>query len=125
MCDNFELDTRFDVYRVIQAVPGCNYNVYLYFENGQVREFSARKLIFNEDGTVKNGVFAPLADRNVFRDKLTVIDGSPAWDIEGNRDAFKMLDFPPCELSENLDEDYPLVPDPFESDNWKSLVLTA
>jgi hypothetical protein len=40
-------------------------------------------------------VFEPLADPDVFRGALTVVDGAVAWDLDGTRDPAKVLDIAP------------------------------
>ena len=96
------MDPRFFP-EVLQAVPGENYIVYAYFNDGTVRRYDASELIM---GT---GVFTRLRDRQVFADTMTVINGSVAWDLEGNRDATKCIDIDPFVLYES-----PVVKDPLE-----------
>ena len=55
------------------------------------------------------GVFARLRDRQVFVNTMTVMNGSLAWDLEGNRDATKCIDIDPFVLYES-----PVVKDPLE-----------
>ena len=88
---------------VLQVVPGDNYIVYAYFNDGTVRCYDASKLVM---GT---GVFAQLRDRQVFVNAMTVMNGSVAWDLEGNRDATKCIDIDPFVLYES-----PVVKDPLE-----------
>ena len=88
---------------VLQVVPGDNYTVYAYFNDGTVRCYDASELVM---GT---GVFAQLRDRKVFVDALTVMNGTVAWDIAGNRDATKCIDIDPFVLYES-----PVVKDPLE-----------
>ena len=47
----------------------------------------------------KGGVFAPLQDAVFFRDRLTVINDTVAWDIDGNRDPCALYDI--CPIVEN------------------------
>ena len=96
------MDPRFFP-EVLQAVPGDNYTVYAYFNDGTVRCCDASELIM---GT---GVFARLRDRQVFVNAMTVMNGSVAWDLEGNRDATKCVDIDPLVLYES-----PVVKDPLE-----------
>ena len=88
---------------VLQAVPGENYIVYAYFNDGTVHCYDASELVM---GT---GVFARLRDRQVFVNTMTVMNGSVAWDLEGNRDATKCIDIDPFVLYEA-----PVVKDPLE-----------
>ena len=96
------MDPRFFP-EVLQAVPGENDIVYAYFNDGTVRRYDASALVM---GT---GVFARLRDRQVFVNAMTVMNGSVAWDLEGNRDATKCIDIDPFVLYES-----PVVKDPLE-----------
>jgi len=68
--------------------------------DGAVREFDMKPLI------EKGGVFEVLKDKNIFRQTLTVIGYTAAWDLEGNRDESKCIDIDPFELFNS-----PVVPD--------------
>jgi len=80
---------------VLQAVPGNNYDVFAYMNDGAVRCVNIRHLI--RTGTV----FEPLQDYNIFRNSLTVIGGTVAWDLEGKRDPYKCLDIDPISIYES------------------------
>ena len=96
-----ELDmTRFWP-KVVQAVPTDEYGVYAYFNDGSVRFFDTKPLI--KSGTV----FEPLLDIEVFKSKLTVMNGTVAWDIDGLRDTRKCIDIDPLVIFEQ-----PAVEDP-------------
>ena len=97
------MDPRFFP-EVLQAVPGEKYIVYAYFNDGTVRRYDASELVM---GT---GVFARLRERIVFVDTLTVMNGTVAWDVAGNRDTTKCIDIDPFVLYES-----PVVKDPLES----------
>ena len=86
---------------VLQAVPGEQYTVYAYFNDGTVRRYDASELVAH------GGVFAVLRDRNTFMDTLTVMNGTVAWDIAGNRDTTKCIDIDPFAVYES-----PVVQDP-------------
>ena len=60
--------------KVVQAVAGQNFSVYAYFHDGTVRLLDALPLI------QKGGVFVPLQNSDFFRDRLTVINDTVAWD---------------------------------------------
>ena len=68
---------------VIQAIPGENYTVFVYFSDGSIRQADIKPLIS------KGGVFSPLQDEAFFREKLTVMNHAVAWDMTGTRDATK------------------------------------
>jgi len=71
------MDSRFFP-EVLQVVPGDNYTVYAYFNDGTVRCYDASELV------MRSGILAQLRDRKVFVDRLTVMNGTVAWDIAGN-----------------------------------------
>ena len=71
---------------VVQVVPTDNHEVYAYFKDGSIRLFDLKPLL--KSGTV----FEPLRDLATFKEKLTVINGTVAWDMGGNRDPRKCVD---------------------------------
>ena len=63
---------------------------------------------FDVKPLIKPGaVFEPLQDIEYFKSKITIINGTVAWDIAGNRDPYKCVDLDPLVLFEQ-----PAVPDP-------------
>lgn len=90
--------------KVVQAVAGDNFSVYAYFSDGTIRLLDASLLL------EKGGVFAPLRDPDFFRERLTVLNDTVAWDVDGNRDPCTCLDLDPCELYESC----PVVADPLK-----------
>lgn len=90
--------------KVLQVVPADDYGVYAYFNDGSVRFVDAKPYI--EPGTV----FEPLANRDIFRDKLAVINDTVAWDMGGDRDPVKCIDLDPFVIF-----DSPAVADPLAS----------
>lgn len=90
--------------KVIQAVAGPDYSVYIYFHDGTIRLLDTSSLIEN------GGVFAPLRNEDFFRSRLTVINDTVAWDIDGTRDPCTCVDLDPCELYESC----PVVEDPLK-----------
>lgn len=85
---------------VFQAVPGKDYIVYAYMNDGSVHEFDVKPLI------EKGGVFQKLKDEALFRRALTVLNSTVAWDIDGNRDEGNCIDIDPFTIFES-----PTVPD--------------
>ena len=96
------MDSRFFP-EVLQVVPGDNYTVYAYFNDGTVRRYDASELV------MRSGILAQLRDRKVFVDCLTVMNGTVAWDIAGNRDKTKCIDIDPFAVYAS-----PVVKDPLE-----------
>ena len=77
---------------VVQVVPGENYTFYAYFSDGSIHLYDMEPLL--KEGTV----FAPLKDIKVFRQALTVLNHTAAFDIEGNRDPYSCIDIAPEEI---------------------------
>ena len=96
-----ELDKKLFWPRVLQVFSTEDYEIYVYFNDGSVRLFDAKYLI--KPGTV----FEQLKDRDVFVSKLTVINGTVAWDISGDRDPRKCIDLDPLVIFEQ-----PAITDP-------------
>ena len=90
---------------VVQAVPGNNFTVYAYFSDGTVRLADVKPLI------ARGGVFSPLADKSVFRSRITVLNDAVAWDLEGNRDETACIDLDPGKMH----RESPVVDDPLEA----------
>ena len=90
---------------VVQAVPGNDFTVYAYVSDGTVRLANIGPLI------ARGGVFAPLADEDVFRSRLTVLNDAVAWDLEGNRDETTCIDLDPVKMY----RESPVVDDPLEA----------
>ena len=91
---NENLDYSFFYPEVLQAVAGENFTVYAYMSDGNMRLFDVKPLIKN------GGVFSKIADENIFKEKLTVLNNTIAWDIGGNRDEYKCIDIDPFTLYE-------------------------
>ena len=77
---------------VVQAVPGEGRTVYAYFTDGSIHLYDVAPLI--EQG----GVFAQLEDETFFRDRLTVLNSSVAWDVSGHYDPTNCIDIDPFEV---------------------------
>ena len=46
----------------------------------------------------RGGVFSPLCNEDTFRNSLTVMNGTVAWDLQGTRNAEICIDLDPCEI---------------------------
>ena len=90
---------------VLQVIPGENYTVYAYFNDGSVRRADIKPII------AKGGIFTPLADERFFRERLTVMNGAVAWDVTGTRDVRQCIDLDPCTMHANS----PVVADPLQT----------
>lgn len=89
---------------VLQAVPGEGYSIFVYFNDGTVRKYDASRLV------TQPGVFRKLQDMDTFRSCMTVLNGTVAWDLEGNCDETRCIDIDPFTVY-----DSPVVKDPLES----------
>ena len=81
--------------QVVQVVPTDNFEVYAYLNDGSIRLYDTKPLL------QKNTVFEPLMDIQTFKEKLTVINDTIAWDMGGNRDSYKCIDIDPFTIYEN------------------------
>lgn len=88
--------------KVVQVVPGKGCVVYAYFDDGSIHQFDVAPLI--QEGTV----FAPLADENVFRQALTVLNDTVAFDLTGRNDPTDCIDIAPETVYEGEVVDDPL-----------------
>ena len=88
--------------KVVQAVPGKGHLVYAYFDDGSIHLFDAAPLI--REGTV----FEPLADEKIFRQALTVMNDTVAFDLTGRRDSTDCIDIDPETIYEGRQVDDPL-----------------
>ena len=89
---------------VLQAVAGDDYKVYAYMNDGNVHLYDASHLLKEPKGD-----FCKIADKTTFRELLTVMNGTIAWDIGGNFDARKCIDIDPFKVYESQ-----IVKDPLE-----------
>lgn len=86
---NTKLDTTRFFPQVLQVIPIDDYKIYIYFNDGSIRLFDAKSLI--KSGTV----FEVLSDINIFKNKITIINDTVAWDLEGKRDPSNCIDLDP------------------------------
>jgi hypothetical protein len=111
--ENSKLNFKYFYPEVFQAVAGKNFVVYAYMNDGNIRMLDMKPIIKN------GGVFAALKDEKIFREKLTVLNNSVAWDMGGNRDKYNCIDIDPfdlfnCPVVLDIPEDEPL-PDEIEA----------
>lgn len=90
---------------VIQAVAGADYTVYAYFDDGSIHLLDAKPLL------AKGGVFEPLKDEAFFQKRITVMNGTVAWDTSGKLDPRDCIDLDPCAIYDAC----PAVPDPLDA----------
>lgn len=70
---------------VVQVIPQKDYTVYVYFDDGKI-------VLYDMSEKINKEVFKPLLRNNAFIDACTVMNGTLAWDIAGNRDTTKCID---------------------------------
>lgn len=79
---------------VIQVRPTNDFKVYVYFDDGSIKLYDANELI-------NKGIFNKIKDINVFKETCTVLNGTLAWDLDGNYNENTCLDIDPFEIYEN------------------------
>ena len=79
---------------VVQAVAGDDFVVFAYFSDGTVRRLDAKPLI------ERGGAFSKLSDGAFFAERLTVMNGTVAWDVAGDRDESRCIDLDPFAVYE-------------------------
>lgn len=89
---------------VVQVVPGDDFTVYAYCNDGAVRLVDIKPFL------AKGGVFEPMRDPVFFRERLTVLNDSVAWDMTGDRDETACVDLDSCMIFETA----PIVDDPLK-----------
>ncbi len=78
-------------HKVVQVYPTNDYKVYIYFADGKVKLYDAKKLI-------KKGIFKRLKNIDIFKNTCTVLNNTLAWDLSGEYDPGNCLDLDPDEL---------------------------
>ncbi|MDR0875103.1 MAG: DUF2442 domain-containing protein [Clostridiales Family XIII bacterium] len=89
--------------KVLQVVPGDDYKVYAYMNDGSVRFYDPKPLI------KKGTVFEPLLNEQIFVSALTILNDTVAWDIKGDRDPCECIDVDPFTVFSS-----PVATDPLE-----------
>ena len=72
--------------QIFMAALAGGKKVDCYFTNGAVKRFDVGIAI------QLGGVFAPLADQELFERSMLVYDGVLAFDVTGRRDPYEMVD---------------------------------
>lgn len=79
---------------VIQVRPTDDFKVYVYFDDGSIKLYDANELI-------NKGIFTKIKDINIFKESCTVLNGTLAWDLDGDYNESTCLDIDPFEIYEN------------------------
>lgn len=85
-------DTMYPI--VVQAVAGEDFTVYAYLLDGTIHELDMKPLI------QKGGVFERLQNIDFFRNALTVLNDTVAWDVSGVYDPTTCIDIDPFTVAE-------------------------
>lgn len=78
---------------VVQVIPLNNFHVQVFFDDGKIVDYDAA-----ED--LKTELFKPLRSIEAFKEKCTVMNGTLAWDVSGNRDESNCIDIDPFAIYE-------------------------
>ena len=70
-----------------------NFHVQVFFDDGKIVDYDA-----TED--LKAEIFKPLRDIDAFKEACTVMNGTLAWDLSGNRDESSCIDIDPFTVYE-------------------------
>ena len=89
---------------VVQAVPGKGYTVYAYFSDGKITVYDVEPLLR------KGGVFKNLEDPAFFRDRITVMNDTVAWNLGDRHDPTNCIDIDPFEIYQAESVSDPLEP---------------
>ena len=72
--------------RIFQVVPNNDFTVNIYFDDGTVKIYDAKRLI------EKGGIYAPLEDLDFFINRCVIMNNTLAWDVSGNWDTEMCID---------------------------------
>lgn len=81
--------------KVVQVITLRHGVICAYFEDGAIREYDVRPLM--RPGTV----FEALLDEETFKNCLTVLNDTAAWDLTGKRDPADCIDLDPDTIYES------------------------
>lgn len=77
------------MHTVVQVKPTNDFKVYVYFADGTIKLYNAKPLLD------AGGVFSKISNIENFMNTCTVMNGTLAWDVNGNFDEFNCLDIDP------------------------------
>ena len=83
-----------DEMQVVQVYPMKNYDVAVYFADGNIKKYNVSHL-------VGKGVFSVLEDVNFYKENCTVLNGTLAWTLDGTYDPYNCLDIDPVMIYQN------------------------
>lgn len=83
-----------DEMQVVQVYPMENYDVAVYFADGNIKKYNVSHL-------VGKGVFSVLEDVNFYKENCTVLNGTLAWTLDGTYAPYNCLDIDPVMIYKN------------------------
>lgn len=84
---------------VIQVIPYSDFSVDVYFHDGKIVCYSMKEMI--SEGVRKGNIFKKLANLSFFLNRCTVMNGTLAWDLSGNRNESECIDIDPLSIYEH------------------------
>lgn len=91
------LDNALFFPEVLQAVNIKGYTIHAYMNDGTIKAYDAEPLI------KRGGVFEKIKDPEIFKNTLTVMNGTAAFDITGDRNPETCIDIDPITIYESPD----------------------
>ena len=82
--------------RVVQVAATDDYKVYAYFDDGSIKCLDMTE-------KVRSGIFQKIKDIEIFKNTLTVLNDTVAWDLNGNYDSSECIDIDPFTVYEQPD----------------------
>lgn len=79
--------------QVVQVYPMKNYDVVVYFVDGNIRKYNVSHL-------VGNGAFKVLENEDFYLNNCTVLNNTLAWTLDGTYDPYNCLDIDPFVIYE-------------------------
>lgn len=86
------------MHTVVQVKPTDDFKVYVYFDDGKIKLYDAQPIIN------AGGVFKKISDIETFKQLCTVMNGTLAWDVNGNFDVENCLDIDPETIYERAQD---------------------
>ena len=77
--------------QVVQVYPMENYDVAVYFADGNIKKYNVTHL-------VGKGVFKVLEDKEFYRNNCTVLNSTLAWTLDGSYNPYECLDIDPVTI---------------------------
>lgn len=82
--------------KVVQAVANDDYKVYAYFDDGTIK-------CLDMTTKINSGVFQQIQDIEIFKNTLTILNDTVAWDLNGNNDPSDCIDIDPFTIYDQPD----------------------